>query len=55
MALIPHKQDPNFEEQMKQYRQDNSAWGGDDLFKGMPQKSPEKPGQNTLTLPKKQL
>lgn len=36
MALIPHKADPNYDEQMKKYRQNNADWGGDDMNKGMP-------------------
>lgn len=36
MALIPHKADPNYEQQMKKYRENNSDWGGDDMNRGMP-------------------
>ena len=28
MALIPHKADPNYEQQMIEYAKDNSRWGG---------------------------
>ena len=39
MALIPHKADPNYDEQMKLYAKDNSRWGGADMMKGMPKPS----------------
>ena len=45
MALIPHKADPNFEERMKDYAKDNSRWGGDDMNKGLPPKTPLGQGQ----------
>lgn len=45
MALIPHKADPNYREQMEQYNKDNSRWGGEDMNKGMPPKQPAAQGQ----------
>lgn len=45
MALIPHKADPNYAEQMKQYEKDNSRWGGDHMNRGMPPKQPLHQGQ----------
>lgn len=45
MALIPHKEDPNYEEQMKLYAKDNSRWGGSDMMKGLPKPSGVPTGQ----------
>ncbi len=47
MALIPHRADPNYEEQMKEYNKDNSRWGGNDMNKGMPPKTEPAQGQKT--------
>lgn len=41
MALIPHKADPNYEQQMKEYQKDNSRWGGNDMNKGLPPAKPD--------------
>ena len=35
MALIPHKEDPNYDSEMVRYKKDNSEWAGDDLQKGI--------------------
>lgn len=45
MALIPHKDDPNYEKQMQEYKRDNSRWGGEDMNKGMPKPSTVPTGQ----------
>lgn len=47
MALIPHKADPNYKQQMEEYEKDNSRWGGDHMNKGMPPKQPPEQGQKT--------
>jgi len=52
MALIPHKADLNYEQQMKEYKQDNSRWGGNDMNKGMPVKDAPQQGQKTTDKPK---
>lgn len=44
MALIPHKEDPNYNAEMERYKKDNSEWAGSDLQKGinaLNQKHPE--------------
>lgn len=40
MALIPHKEDPNYLAEVERHKHDNSEWGGDDLHRGMPPKQP---------------
>lgn len=40
MALIPHKEDPNYASEMERYKKDNSEWAGNDLEKGLPPKQP---------------
>ena len=41
MALIPHKEDPNYDSEMARYKKDNTEWAGDDMNKGMPPKQPD--------------
>lgn len=55
MALIPHTADRNYEEQMKQYRKDNSRWGGDDMNRGMPKPSAVPTGEQPAQFQKHQL
>lgn len=51
MALIPHKEDPNYQQQMQEYQKDNSRWGGNDMNKGMPPKESPAQGQKTTDKP----
>lgn len=57
MALIPHKEDPNYKQQMEEYAKDNSRWGGADMLKGMSVKVPaplgSPPGHGVVQQPKR--
>ena len=53
MALIPHKEDQNYSDEIERYKRGNSEWGGDDLHKGMPPKRPIEEPKHPIEEPKK--